>query len=167
MVSSGIRRVAAWALFLTSAGWLVALVAAPHVVAHAAADDPRWVPVLATYALGAVVCHQRRDRSFELDGVPMPVCARCTGLYGGAAIGAAVGLLTEVWLGAAWRRRPFVERLSGIRWLILSVAAPTAISVVAEMALNLTLSNTVRAIVALPLGGVMAWFVVVAIEEST
>jgi uncharacterized membrane protein len=37
----------------------------------------------------ALVCHQRPERSFWIYGVPVAVCARCLGIY----LGAAVGLL--------------------------------------------------------------------------
>ena len=39
------------------------------------------------FAVGAVICHQRPERSFFLDGHQLPVCARCTGLYLSGAIG--------------------------------------------------------------------------------
>ncbi len=35
----------------------------------------------------ALVCHQRPERSFWLFGAPVAVCARCLGIYVGAAIG--------------------------------------------------------------------------------
>ena len=35
-----------------------------------------------TYRAGGVVCHQDPDRSFHRGRMPLPVCARCTGLYG-------------------------------------------------------------------------------------
>ena len=35
------------------------------------------------------ICHGRVERSLELFGVPMPICARCTGIY----IGLLAGLL--------------------------------------------------------------------------
>jgi hypothetical protein len=54
------------------------------------------------YALGAAVCHQRPDRSFHWVGVQLPVCARCTGVY----IGAAVGALAWLLLGGLSRPRP-------------------------------------------------------------
>lgn len=47
--------------------------------------------------LGAYVCGQQR--CFVVDGVPLPVCQRCLGLYAGAALTWG-GLL----LGGAWRR---------------------------------------------------------------
>ena len=40
----------------------------------------------AVYVAGAVVCHQKAERSFSLAGQPLPVCARCTGIYVGAAL---------------------------------------------------------------------------------
>ena len=36
-----------------------------------------------------VLCHGRVERSFELFDVPMPICARCTGIYLGMLAGVA------------------------------------------------------------------------------
>jgi uncharacterized membrane protein len=38
----------------------------------------------------ALVCHQRPERSFWMFGVPVAVCARCLGIYVGAAFGLAM-----------------------------------------------------------------------------
>jgi uncharacterized membrane protein len=35
----------------------------------------------------ALICHQRPERSFWIFGAPVAVCARCLGIYLGAAIG--------------------------------------------------------------------------------
>lgn len=35
---------------------------------------------------GAAVCHQFPDHSYQIAGVPLPLCARCTGLYLGALL---------------------------------------------------------------------------------
>lgn len=32
---------------------------------------------------GSAVCHQMVERSFIFGGIPLPVCARCTGIYSG------------------------------------------------------------------------------------
>ncbi|MFQ3597780.1 MAG: DUF2085 domain-containing protein [Chloroherpetonaceae bacterium] len=40
------------------------------------------------YALFRGICHQKAHRCFELFGFPMAVCARCTLIYFGIAIGA-------------------------------------------------------------------------------
>lgn len=72
-------------------------------VAPPAPRLPRWlsllvgiaaVGVLALWMLGTppgvmgkadavayAICHRIADRSFLIDGVPMPLCARCTGIY--------------------------------------------------------------------------------------
>lgn len=42
------------------------------------------------YALFRGVCHQKAHRCFELFGFPMAVCARCTLIYFGIAVGALV-----------------------------------------------------------------------------
>jgi uncharacterized membrane protein len=39
----------------------------------------------------SLVCHQQPERSFYLFGAPVAVCARCLGIY----LGAAVGLLLQ------------------------------------------------------------------------
>jgi len=36
-----------------------------------------------------LICHGRVERSLELFGVPMPICARCTAIYAGLLIGLA------------------------------------------------------------------------------
>lgn len=34
--------------------------------------------------IGSAVCHQMAERSFMQNGIQMPLCARCTGIYSGA-----------------------------------------------------------------------------------
>jgi uncharacterized membrane protein len=38
-------------------------------------------------AVGFAICHQIVERSFLIDGSPMPLCARCTGIYLGVITG--------------------------------------------------------------------------------
>lgn len=40
----------------------------------------------------ALQCHRMPERSFDIYGLTMPVCARCTGIYAGVAFGAVVPL---------------------------------------------------------------------------
>jgi uncharacterized membrane protein len=54
----------------------------------------------------ALVCHQQPERSFIVFGGSAAVCARCLGIY----LGAAAGLLIRVFRRAAWQ------------WLIVTVA---------------------------------------------
>ena len=71
------RRVRA-ALALAAIVWLTLLILAPVLP----------VPMAGiVYALGSRICHQRPERSFHLFAAQLPVCARCVGIYAGAAIG--------------------------------------------------------------------------------
>ena len=48
-------------------------------------------PIFAfTYAFGDLNCHQKHERSWEINGNQMPVCARDIGIFLGFALGAAL-----------------------------------------------------------------------------
>ena len=100
------------------------------------------------FAVGGVICHQRPERSFFVDGHQFPVCARCTGLY----LSAAVGLLGWIAFKIAFRWRPvaFDPRLA-IR-VITIAALPTAVSVATGVLGVWDGSNITRALLAIPLG---------------
>jgi hypothetical protein len=66
--------------------WAGALPAATLVAASPAVRTPLYLFAVAVYAVGSVVCHQLPERSFHLWGRQLPVCARCTGIYAGAAL---------------------------------------------------------------------------------
>lgn len=55
-------------------------------------------------SIAALVCHQIPARSLELGGDALPLCARCTGLYAGFALGIFYLIVTR-WLGER-RERP-------------------------------------------------------------
>lgn len=103
---------------------------------------------------GAVICHQRPERSFHGDGVPFPVCARCTGLYLSGAAGAV----------AAWFGRRRVPRRVGL--LLLLTAAPTLLTVAIEWLGAAAPSNLARAVAALPVGGAVGWVLVRMLREE-
>jgi uncharacterized membrane protein len=67
---------------------------------------PAWLSG-AAYAVGSLVCHQRPDRSFHWGAAQLPVCARCTGIYAGAALAAVAltlaGPVRARGLDAWWR----------------------------------------------------------------
>jgi uncharacterized membrane protein len=135
-----------------AAAWLLLLVAAPFLTTPVAG---------VLYAAGALICHQLPDRSFHLQGIQLPVCARCIGLYGGAAAGSMAGALA---VGRRWRaRRPPISTRS-MQWLATGVAAmPTLATFTLEWGLGWPMSNGVRAIAALPLGLAVAFVVVSAL----
>lgn len=81
-------------LVAVAVGWSAAILAAPRT--RAATDGPVVSGLAATtYVIGAVVCHQRPERSFHVAGVRMPVCARCTALYLAGAAGLVAWLLVR------------------------------------------------------------------------
>lgn len=128
------------ALTVAATIWALVLVATPLVAARAARG---WTPwgVLLVYQLGALICHQRPERSFHLAGVQMPVCARCFGLY---AAGAA-GLLVAWTLRGTWTR-------DHVRGLLAVSAIPIAVSVALEWAGAITTTNLFRTMTGWPLG---------------
>lgn len=102
----------------------------------------------AAFAAGHFICHQRPERSFFLHGRQLPVCARCTGLYAGAAVAAPIAIV----LGAALSR-------NRARWLLSALALPTAITWSLEFVAGVPFSNVARFVAALPLGFAAAWLV--------
>jgi uncharacterized membrane protein len=144
-----VARVLAVAAFV----WLAAILVAPLAIAS---DRPALsVGGVGLYAAGARICHQRPDRCFWIHGRPMPVCARCSGLYAGAALAAPLAL---VW----------AARFSGRRARLVAAAAalPTLITWSLEMAGLAHPSNIVRFVAALPLGLIAAWLVLSTVSHG-
>ena len=120
-----------------ASGWRARRSAEPAALA--------WGAVV--YAAASRVCHQRPERSFETRGTLWPVCARCSGLYLAAPVGAILG----------WSGR---RRLGNPAWRRLAVAAlPTAATIALEWA-GAPIGNAVRAVAAAPAGAIAAWMVV-------
>ena len=138
----GIGRLLPAGLTLAAILWAAAIIVTPY--------QSRQAPVVAAvvHAAAAHVCHQRPERSFHLAGARLPVCARCTGLYVSAAAGAL----------AAWFA--FVRVPRATRTLLAVAAAPTAATWIAEWAVAVSMSNTVRALASWPLGAVVGWLFV-------
>jgi uncharacterized membrane protein len=113
-----------------------------------------WTRVV--YLAASRVCHQRPERSFATDGVQWPVCARCSGLYLAAPVGALVA-------GFSLRRRRSQARM---RWGLVAAAVPTAVTVGLEWAGLAAPSNLVRAAAALPLGALVAYVIVRTAADS-
>ena len=94
--------------------WAVLLPAAAFAASRpSGAWTGEYVLALAVYRLGSLLCHQRAERSFALFGAQLPVCARCAGIYAGAA-------LTMV-AARAWGRPPL--RLSVDRRMLCGASA--------------------------------------------
>ena len=132
------------------AKWLtVASIVWPVMLGLAAAQRISGGPARAAafvYAAASHVCHQKPERSFHTAGVSWPVCARCSGLYLAAPIGAFAALLT--------RRRPLSR--SKLLTVLAVACAPSLITFTTEFVGLITTTNMVRAVAALPAGAMLA-----------
>ena len=141
------------ALVIGALVWVAAITLAPLAIASNRAVLS--LGAAGMYAAGARICHQRPERSFRIHGLPMPVCARCTGLYAGAAVAAPLALLLAAGLSSRRARR------------IAAVAAlPTILTWSLEVVGLAHPSNTVRAIAALPMGFAAAWLVIATLVPA-
>jgi uncharacterized membrane protein len=124
--------------------WFALLVVTPMLPAQLAA---------AMYAIGAFICHQRPERSFHVDSIQLPVCARCVGIYAGAVLGVAMHLAPR------WRLpvRP--------RALLVAAGVPTLGMVALEAAGLWDTSNAARAAAGIWLGVGVAMAVVPSIAD--
>jgi uncharacterized membrane protein len=149
------RPVLSLVLLFVTGTWLVALVAAPYAATHHDPDTTTFRSAGLVYVLGSVVCHQLAHRSFHLWGVQLPVCARCTGLYAGAAFGAL-----WAFVGRRGRQRSgSSNEIRRIRQGLVVAALPTALAIVAELLGAAEPSGVARASAALPLGAGVSWVV--------
>src|SRR5206468_12461164 len=117
---------------------------------------------LAVFLAAGVVCHQLPSRTFQLWSHPMPVCARCTGIYIGAALAVIAAFVS---------RR--VEDRSGAqmapdaaRRRVMIAALPTLATIAFEWTTGTAPSNVVRAVAGVALGGTIAWVIASAIAAG-
>ena len=138
------NRTLAAALTAAALLWAGIVIAAPFALRSGLAT-----PAAIVYTAASRICHQKQERSFHLDGTPLPVCARCTGIY----LSAAVGTLAGWWL---LRRRPAPP----VRLALALAAAPSIVTWTLEHVGGVPFSNASRALAALPLGAVTGWLFV-------
>lgn len=152
--------------------WALMLPLATLAASRAHVDVVVSAGALVVYAVGAAVCHQLPMRSFHLWGVQMPVCARCTGIYVGAAFGSvgamvagrsanAFALQTKAIALRTWDVARDLSRASR-RAIAVVALAPSAATLVYEWTMGLMPSNVIRFAAGAWLGGVLAALVVAA-----
>jgi uncharacterized membrane protein len=89
------------------------IVAISIIIIAAAVFVPPFSVLDKADMVGGAVCHRLVDRSFVVDGRPLPLCARCSGTFLGTVLGlAAIGL----------RRRQQANRLPPLAVLLALVA---------------------------------------------
>jgi uncharacterized membrane protein len=140
--------------------WIAALATAPLVAARPHDDMPRWQQRAAAvvYLAGSVICHQRPERSYQLNTVPLPVCARCTGLH----VGALLGLFLVAVAPRSWRGR----LLARARVALVAAALPTGISVAIE-SMGGGSPLLARTLTALPAGAMVGALIGLALCYTT
>jgi uncharacterized membrane protein len=141
------------ALVVGSTTWAGALPLATYAASQSQPTPAAYLGALAIYAIGGAVCHQLEPRSFHVWGRQMPVCARCTGIYAGAALGAI--------LAAA---RPRALRQSP-RSMAAVGTAPIAVSVLVEWTTGVATSNGLRCATGVVAGLAVAWVLVAGLSE--
>jgi uncharacterized membrane protein len=131
--------------------WVAILLATPVALAHGYLTVPAIV-----YQAGALICHQRPERSFHLLGIQLPVCARCFGLYASGAAGAVAAC------GLVGGRRVVPDA----RVMLPVAALPTAVTLVSEWLGVWYPGGAARAIAAIPLGLAGAWVLVAGLAPA-
>jgi uncharacterized membrane protein len=124
-------------LTIVVVGWLLIVLAAPVGLVRGHAP----LMTLAAYRTGALVCHQRPERSFHVAGAQMPVCARCVGVYASCAAGVIL----------AWTRRRSLSS-TATRFILMIGAMPIALTVGLEWIGAIETSNVARFFTGLPFG---------------
>jgi len=109
---------------------------------------------VALYGVGHLICHQLPVRTFHLWDAALPVCARCSGIYAGAAI-ASIAMALQPWRLRAGHNGPPMEP----RVVLLVALVPTAATLVFEWTTGVMPANWIRAVAGIPLGVAVAWAV--------
>jgi uncharacterized membrane protein len=141
-----------WSLLALAVLWAGALVVASYSASLAEPGPVSYSFALAVYGIGTFICHQRPERSFHLWMTQLPVCARCAGIYFGAAIG-LLGLFLPI------------SRLGGRVSLLAVALVPTTLTIAFEWATATMLPNAVRAAAGALLGVSAALLVLDALQE--
>jgi len=143
--------------------WLVAAaILWPALLSAATVERIRGeAPAFTTtiYLIASRVCHQRPERSFQSRAVTWPVCARCSGLYLSAPIGAILALLAV--------RRGTTRSPRRIRQVLALAALPTLVTLGVEWSGALPVTSVWRALAAVPLGAAVAWAVTAVAPGSS
>jgi uncharacterized membrane protein len=139
-------------LILATVAWTTSLFLAAYIAASPHGNSASYGLALAVYGLGSFICHQRPERSFHLWTAQLPVCARCTGIYVGAAVAAIAS-------PRAWRARRGPTA-------VLVAAAANAMTLVYERLTGVTPSNWIRAVAGFLLGAVVMAVLLMQLSEK-
>ena len=133
---------------MTAVAWAAAIPLAALVASRPGAAA--FAFAYSIYAIGHVVCHQIPERSFHFWATQLPVCARCTGIYLGAAVAVVAPGVSRARLAAFF---------SNPRTMLIAAAIPTSATLGYEWTTGEMPANWVRALAGLPLGAAVAWII--------
>ena len=169
-VASSLRA----AFIAASVVWMALLLAAPFVASRPHASTLGTLLVVSVYGVGSLVCHQLAERSYRLWATQMPVCARCAGIYFGAAVSAVVA----AWFRkrargvqpGGWRApdRPALQdpALRHARLILALAVTPTLLTLACEWTTGDMPAHAIRALAGVPIGAVAAWLVVTVTDNQ-
>jgi hypothetical protein len=165
--------------------WAALLPLAAIAATQPAAAGGSYAFAFLVYGAASIVCHQIPERSFELFAAQLPVCARCTGIYLGAAMAA---VLTPIWLkvsggipessspagqsagrsgaAASGLPRPGAHSPQRVRWLLTGAAMPTLLTLTYEWTTGQAPSNAIRGAAGVAIGALSAAIVVSALSRT-
>ncbi len=109
-------------LVAVTASWMLSLLGATALAGLAHPGLAAYLFSSTVFLTGSLLCHQRPERSFHWWGAQVPVCARCFGIYLGAALSAVAIAVT----GAS------VRHPRDAKTFVLAALTPTALTLVYE-----------------------------------
>ncbi len=142
--------------------WAALLLLTPWVASRPRASEGAAALVVAVYGIGSLLCHQLPARSYHVWSVQMPVCARCAGIYFGAAIAAVASVGARGFPPWLTRRRTARRwpSLREPRVALIVAVVPTLATFVYEWTTGDVPAHWIRTAAGVPIGAVAAWLVV-------
>jgi hypothetical protein len=173
-VPSGVLRAALRPAFVAATvAWAALLLLVPFLASRPHATPIGAAAIVAVYAIGSMICHQLPERSYHLWTAQLPVCARCTGIYAGAAVAALLSgardfppslqrrrASPKLGESARERRRERLAlRTPMVRAVLLAAALPTLATLAYEWTTGHMPAHSIRAAACAPLGAAVVWLV--------
>jgi uncharacterized membrane protein len=146
-------------LVVTPMVWVTALGLATVIASRPTVGVAAYGLSAAVYEVGSLLCHQLPERSFHLGGAQLPVCARCVGLY----VGAAAAAIVAAGMGRSSQRRLWDRA----RVLLFIGAAPTAVTLIYEWLSGHMPSHSIRAASGFPLGAIVMLIILAAATSES
>jgi uncharacterized membrane protein len=148
------------ACLIGSVAWAAVIPLAACAASRPQGPSIAYAFALGAYAIGHVICHQLPARSFQLWGAVLPVCARCTGIYVGAAVvSVAVWIRPRTPVSISHVSIFHQDSAARARQWLFAALLPTAVTLIYEWTTGVTPANWIRALAGVPLGAAVAWLI--------